>query len=262
MPLKIQCPNCQKSLQVPDAAIGKKGKCPSCQHIWMIAQPASVKGAAPQKNPTSASAPAAFISSSLLDELLNDQDVAATKSAMADGVEVTSGNYEIVGVWCDDTRLVVAPGGRQFPPYCVKTGRPCSGKAKHLELTWISFIDAIAQKNYKKISLDIPIDPRWLKRHQWFEMVGKVMFIGGIVLGVLGLVLGLYIVMNLGDISKNVIGQWGTYMIIASMICVAGKTIRGILSANILTVHKMKDGYTWLNGACYDFLDRLPEWHG
>ncbi len=30
------CPACAKSLKVPDAAVGKSGRCPSCQHRFTL----------------------------------------------------------------------------------------------------------------------------------------------------------------------------------------------------------------------------------
>jgi hypothetical protein len=36
MPLKTMCPQCGKGLQVPDAAMGKRVKCPACTHAWQI----------------------------------------------------------------------------------------------------------------------------------------------------------------------------------------------------------------------------------
>ena len=36
MPFKTSCP---KTLQVPDAAVGKRAKCPACQHVLLISGP-------------------------------------------------------------------------------------------------------------------------------------------------------------------------------------------------------------------------------
>lgn len=36
MPLSVQCTNCNKRLQVPDALAGKRGKCPNCQTVLQI----------------------------------------------------------------------------------------------------------------------------------------------------------------------------------------------------------------------------------
>jgi len=35
MPVRISCPQCSKSLKVPDDSIGKKGKCPQCSHTFV-----------------------------------------------------------------------------------------------------------------------------------------------------------------------------------------------------------------------------------
>jgi len=39
MPIKIACPSCQKNLNVPDNAAGKRGKCPACQTIIAVPEP-------------------------------------------------------------------------------------------------------------------------------------------------------------------------------------------------------------------------------
>ena len=51
MPFMTKCPGCGKGLQVPDAALGKRVKCPDCAHVWQVAQPTADAGAAP-KTPT------------------------------------------------------------------------------------------------------------------------------------------------------------------------------------------------------------------
>jgi hypothetical protein len=38
MPFKTACPNCVKKLQVPDAADGKRVKCPACAHAWQVSR--------------------------------------------------------------------------------------------------------------------------------------------------------------------------------------------------------------------------------
>lgn len=55
MPLSVQCTNCNKRLQVPDAMAGKRGKCPGCQTVLQIpATPGAASqqsAASRQKNP-------------------------------------------------------------------------------------------------------------------------------------------------------------------------------------------------------------------
>ena len=46
MPIEFLCPSCSKQLRVPDAAAGKKAKCPSCEAICAIPVPASTPVAA------------------------------------------------------------------------------------------------------------------------------------------------------------------------------------------------------------------------
>src|SRR5258707_480593 len=53
MAIAIRCPNCKKSLAVPDEAVGKMVSCPSCQAAFAIAQPAE------ETAPTVTAAPAA-----------------------------------------------------------------------------------------------------------------------------------------------------------------------------------------------------------
>lgn len=37
--MKIQCPGCAKSLEVPDGAIGRRARCAYCNHKFIIADP-------------------------------------------------------------------------------------------------------------------------------------------------------------------------------------------------------------------------------
>jgi hypothetical protein len=57
MPFATNCPKCGKGLQVPDAAVGKRVKCPTCAHVWQVAGPTAAAGPAspapsPQKTAT------------------------------------------------------------------------------------------------------------------------------------------------------------------------------------------------------------------
>lgn len=47
MAINVQCPNCNRTLGVPDNLIGKKVKCPSCQTIFTAEEP----GASPPPPP-------------------------------------------------------------------------------------------------------------------------------------------------------------------------------------------------------------------
>ena len=53
---KTACPSCRKALQVPDAALGKRGKCPACGHAWQISKPVPVVAPvlAPEPTPVKA----------------------------------------------------------------------------------------------------------------------------------------------------------------------------------------------------------------
>lgn len=56
MPITISCPQCQRTLRVPDTLIGQRGKCPTCQHMFDIVDPGIQPGAA-AGNPAPAPAP-------------------------------------------------------------------------------------------------------------------------------------------------------------------------------------------------------------
>lgn len=53
MPIVITCPSCQKSLQVPETASGKKVRCPACKDVFQVSPPPQVEEAiapaAPQR---------------------------------------------------------------------------------------------------------------------------------------------------------------------------------------------------------------------
>jgi hypothetical protein len=50
MPLAIQCPACQKKLNVPDKLLGKRVKCPSCSEAFVAAE-APTESAKPKPKP-------------------------------------------------------------------------------------------------------------------------------------------------------------------------------------------------------------------
>ncbi len=42
--VKVRCPSCNKKLGFPQAAVGRKAKCPGCQHVFRVADAASASG--------------------------------------------------------------------------------------------------------------------------------------------------------------------------------------------------------------------------
>ena len=50
MPIEFSCPSCHQIVRTPDAAAGKKGRCPNCQGIVQIPQP-QAPAAAPEPAP-------------------------------------------------------------------------------------------------------------------------------------------------------------------------------------------------------------------
>lgn len=47
MPIAFQCPSCNKQLRVPETAVGKRAKCPGCQHVLTVPAASTISGAAP-----------------------------------------------------------------------------------------------------------------------------------------------------------------------------------------------------------------------
>ena len=68
MPFKANCPSCGKALQVPDAALGKKVKCPACTQVFQIARPVVDAEPEPQMPPVM----------SRFDEMMSDTYALAT----------------------------------------------------------------------------------------------------------------------------------------------------------------------------------------
>ncbi len=59
MPYVIRCPHCQKSMQVPDSAAGKRVACPACKQPFVVpgTQPTAAAPAAPTVNGAGAATP-------------------------------------------------------------------------------------------------------------------------------------------------------------------------------------------------------------
>ena len=55
MPIEFQCQSCSKTLRIPDTAVGKRVKCPSCQQVSTV----PAESAAPTTPPPAANPPAA-----------------------------------------------------------------------------------------------------------------------------------------------------------------------------------------------------------
>ncbi len=39
MPIAVACPSCKAKIKAPDQAVGKKVKCPSCAHLFLVSAP-------------------------------------------------------------------------------------------------------------------------------------------------------------------------------------------------------------------------------
>src|SRR5438876_12367462 len=64
MPQTYRCPHCSKPLQVPDDALGKPLRCPTCKQLFSIRAPVrqpAVAAAAPAKAAAAVSRPAAAV---------------------------------------------------------------------------------------------------------------------------------------------------------------------------------------------------------
>src|ERR1700722_19066430 len=56
MPITINCPECEKKLKVPEAAVGKRVRCPACSNL-VVVNSSDEKGAEPEANITAAPPP-------------------------------------------------------------------------------------------------------------------------------------------------------------------------------------------------------------
>ena len=54
MPIEFQCQSCSKTLRVPDAAVGKRVKCPNCQQISAVPAASSAPTPPPSQDPFAA----------------------------------------------------------------------------------------------------------------------------------------------------------------------------------------------------------------
>ena len=268
MPFKTTCPKCSKTLQVPDAAIGKQVKCSGCQHVWLIAKsplaPEAIATAPPTQTPV-----AAFRSNDLFDEMMNDS-LPATAKPTAGAVSASPPRIKSEGIWQDDGQLVVAVRGPHFPAICVKTGQPNSGKTTRVELTWVpnqvfwavmfgAIGHAIAKKTTgKKLTLDVPVASQWLKRQRKKRLAGRATVAGGVLWIILG------IIANVVALGSGVPEARTYWMLPAAMfgivIALGGAVFLMTGCGAILTVRKMTDRYAWIAGAHAKFLEQLPNW--
>ena len=37
--MQIGCPSCERMLKVPDGAVGRRARCPACEHKFVVADP-------------------------------------------------------------------------------------------------------------------------------------------------------------------------------------------------------------------------------
>jgi hypothetical protein len=70
MPFKTACPKCERKLQVPDAALGKRVKCPGCAHVWALPAPL-----------TAETVPEPPVKNTRFDEMMSDSLPSAGKPA-------------------------------------------------------------------------------------------------------------------------------------------------------------------------------------
>jgi hypothetical protein len=165
MPFKTPCPACGNSLQVPDTAAGKRGRCPTCQHVWAIPRPTErtdpfnalcpacqnsleVPGEAVGKRARcpvcqhvwviSRPVTAAVVAEqpkTRFDDLMDDVHPATLPQATIAG-PAASRPRETVKLWRDGKYLVVDIHTSLFPAICVKTGEPTTTTTR-IELAWV-----------------------------------------------------------------------------------------------------------------------------
>jgi Zn-finger nucleic acid-binding protein len=166
MPFTASCPSCHQSLQVPDAAAGKRGKCPACGHVWTIARPTvqvppfnapcpacqnslQVPGSAVGKRAKCPACQHVWVipqpivaavvaekPKTWFDEALDEVHPAQFSQATATNAAAESRPAESVKMWRDGKFLVVDINACEFPAYCVKTGKPTTTRHR-IELAWV-----------------------------------------------------------------------------------------------------------------------------
>jgi hypothetical protein len=176
------------------------------------------------------------------------------------------------GPWRDGAQLVAAAdGSTKFPERCVKTNLATEGKTLHVKFVWVPnqttwFLtlgligQAIATSLYgRKVSLDLPINPRWLAKQRRSAWIGWSM----VVLGVLAFVLGItgYAMAIQAGMSLAV-ANWLPFVLLGCLVVSAlGLVFLVIFHKAVVSVHAVVGDFAWIDGVSPEFLDALPEWN-
>jgi predicted Zn finger-like uncharacterized protein len=300
MPLQTRCPACGNSLQVPDAAVGKRVRCPTCRHVWAIPRPTpeptpittccptckkslQVPGEAVGKKAKCPACEHVWTISrpgqvtteqpkSWFDEALDE----ASRVQAANAATPKPDSREAVKLWRDGKYLVVDIRASQFPAYCVKTGLPTTNTHR-IELAWVErsktwgvslwsiFGPAGKLATMRLIEkMKTKFSLRVGLSPNWLATRRIKRLVAWAVIGI-----GIAVALS-GGWTVRYVPAPGRQPVTVSLAMIAGVVIAAVgsfsldLTSNrsVLGVQTMDGNYAWIVGVHRDFLDRMEPWKG
>lgn len=265
--MELECPTCQKTLQVSDDLVGQRLNCPGCGGSVLATDAAIVHAADVWMDPTEdeqssgAVVPEADtkicpMCGERVKSIARKCRYCGENLAGSQGLDSRPGH----GVWRDGKRLVMSHDA-QLPFVCIKTNLPADNWLRRklywhnpwiylllLVSIWVYVIVALIVR--QKADIQVGLCRAQTVRRRWVIAWAWIAFLLGIVLAIGGIA-------NSQPPNNN-----GWIISLAGLIVLLGGAILGVVLARIVAPIRITKEYVWIKGAHPDYLASLPAFPG